>query len=241
MINLNKINNEAPELIDLSKKTAIILEKRKLAFVTAKVGAMLDFSGSMRQRYKSGEIQRAINRILPLAQSFDDDGEIDFGVFDTEADFLGTVNLKNYHNAVEEYTANRHMGRTNYADAIEKTMDYYEFKPYGLVREPKIVSSSTPVFMIFLTDGSPDSKKKAKDALIESSYMPIFWKFLSVGDESFDFLQNLDDLPNRVVDNADYKHLGNNIDAISDETLIEWLLEEFNDWITDSKLKGILN
>lgn len=241
MIDLNKINKEAPELINLSKQTSIILEKKKLTSVKAQVGIITDFSGSMRKRYKSGEIQRVINRILPLAQAFDDDGEIDFAVFDTTADFLGTINLKNYRNAVEEFTAGRHMGKTNYAEAIEKTMDYYGFKAYGLIREPRIISADIPVFMIFLTDGSPDSRKNAKSALIEASYVPIFWKFISVGDESFDFLQKLDDLKNRLVDNADYKHLGNNIDGVSDDNLIEELLEEFNDWMRDAHARGILS
>lgn len=240
MINLNKINNEAPELINLTKQTAIILEKRNLATTQAKVGFISDFSGSMRKRYKSNEIQRVINRILPLAQAFDDDGEIDFAVFDTTADFLGTINLRNYRNSVEELTTGRHMGKTNYADAMEKTMDYYGFKPYGLYNPPTIVSAETPVFMVFITDGSPDSRKKAKEMLISSSYMPIFWKFLSVGEESFDFLQKLDDLEGRVVDNADYKHLGNDIDAIPDSQLIEWLLEEFKPWLADAQAKGII-
>ena len=38
---------------------------------------VLDISASMNALYKSGVIQRVIERILGLAVSFDDDGQID--------------------------------------------------------------------------------------------------------------------------------------------------------------------
>lgn len=243
MINLNKINKEAPELLDIARTAAISLEKNKLAMARAKVGVMMDYSISMDSRYRSGEVQRVLNKVLPLALAWDDDGEIDFGVFDSSAQFLGTVNLGNYSNAVQELTSNRRMGSTNYAEAFTKTMEYYNLKPAPkkLFKKSEPVTSDIPVFMIFLTDGSPNSREAAVSALKEASHAPIFWKFISVGNESFDFLQKLDDLTGRLIDNADYKHLGNNIDDVPNDKLIDALLEEFNDWMVQAKTKGLLS
>lgn len=242
MINLNKINKEAPELLDIARTASISLEKNKLAMARAKVGVMMDYSISMTNRYNSGEVQRVLNKVLPLALAWDDDGEIDFGVFDSKADFLGTVNLGNYSNAVQNLTAGRRMGSTNYAEAFTKTMEYYNVKPAPkkMFKKAEPVSSDVPIFMIFLTDGSPNSRELAVSALKEASNAPIFWKFISVGNESFEFLQKLDDLKDRLIDNADYKHLGNNIDDVPNDQLIDALLEEFSDWMTQARTHGLL-
>lgn len=242
MINLNKINKEAPELLDISKTVSISLEKNKLAMVKAKFGVMMDYSLSMQGRYLSGEVQRVLNKVLPLALAWDDDGEIDFGVFDHKADFLGAVNLNNYRTAVKDMTANRRMGSTNYAEAFSKTLEYYNLKPTPkkLFKKAEPATSDIPVFMLFLTDGAPNSQEDAIRALKEASNAPIFWKFISVGRESFDFLQKLDDLKDRFIDNADYKHLGDSVDSIPDAQLIDWLLEEFEPWMGEARAKGLL-
>lgn len=45
--------------INLMKKTAgIVLEKKKLTGVVARVGLVLDISGSMRTLYKDGTVQK---------------------------------------------------------------------------------------------------------------------------------------------------------------------------------------
>ena len=46
---------------------------------------VLDISASMNALYKSGVIQRVIERILGLAVTFDDDGQIDLLLFGTNA------------------------------------------------------------------------------------------------------------------------------------------------------------
>lgn len=58
-------------------KVKIVLEKKKLTGVRAKVGLVLDISGSMRSLYKIGEVQEAVERIAAVASQFDDDGSLD--------------------------------------------------------------------------------------------------------------------------------------------------------------------
>ena len=46
---------------------------------------VLDISASMNALYQSGVVQRVIERMLGLAVSFDDDGQIDLLLFGTNA------------------------------------------------------------------------------------------------------------------------------------------------------------
>lgn len=71
--------------ISLKKKAAtIVLEKKKLTGVTARVGVVLDISGSMRKLYNEGVVQDVVERVLAVASQFDDDGELDVWVYDNE-------------------------------------------------------------------------------------------------------------------------------------------------------------
>ncbi len=64
--------------IDLQKKSVkIVLEKKQLTKVTARIGLVLDITGSMRQLYKNGTVQNVVERILAVADQFDDNGLLD--------------------------------------------------------------------------------------------------------------------------------------------------------------------
>ncbi|QCW50840.1 VWA domain-containing protein [Nocardioides dongxiaopingii] len=262
-ISLDKVESTAPGLVSLAKTAKISLEKRNLFGTRAKVALVMDYSGSMSREYSSGRVQNLTERILALATQLDDDGAIDFFVFDSTAAHLGEVPLDNYTGAVNRLTEGRRMGTTDYAGAFRTVRDHFGFAPPKLVqqgggekkglfgRKKKVEGAvdvalpdnlrpaSEPVFAIFLTDGAPNSKPQAVQALIEVSTAPIFWKFLSIGAESFDFLQKLDDLEQRVIDNADYKPIGS-IDALSDEALIDALLDEYAEYVTEAKRLGLL-
>jgi hypothetical protein len=259
-ISLDKVQSTAPGLVDLAKTAKVSLEKRNLFGTRAKVAVVMDYSGSMTREYREGRVQKLTERILALATQLDDDGSIDFFVFDSTAAHLGEVPLDNYAGAVDRLTQGRRMGTTDYAGAFRVVRDHFGFAPpkplvtekKGLFGRKKKVEgavdvalpdnlrpASEPVFAIFLTDGAPNSKPQAVQALIEVSTAPIFWKFLSIGRESFDFLQKLDDLEQRVIDNADYKPIGS-IDALSDEQLIDALLDEYGEYVAEAKRLGML-
>lgn len=262
-ISLDKVQSTAPGLVDLAKTARVSLEKRNLFGTRAKVAVVMDYSGSMTREYSSGRVQNLTERILALATQLDDDGAIDFFVFDSNAAYLGEVPLDNYAGAVTRLTEGRRMGTTDYAGAFHLVRDHFGFPPPQLIQQPgtekrgmfgrkkkvegavdvalpaNLQPAAEPVFAIFLTDGAPNSKPKAVQALIEVSTAPIFWKFLSIGSESFEFLQKLDDLEERVIDNADYKPIGS-IDALSDEALIEALLDEYGEYVTEAKRLGML-
>ena len=69
--------DKAPKLVNLAKKATMSLEKRQLQNLTAKVALVSDATGSMNRQYREGDVQEVVNRILPLAVSFDDDQQLD--------------------------------------------------------------------------------------------------------------------------------------------------------------------
>lgn len=218
--------------INLKKKAAtIVLEKKKLTGVSARVGVVLDISGSMRKLYNEGVVQDVVERVLAVASQFDDDGELDVWVYDnefsrlpaaTEATFMGYVEKNILSNSgVHKF------GRNDEPKVMEDVIRKYT----------KQDPSGEPVFLVFINDGG--CKPGIKKFIVESSSQPIFWQFVGIGDSNFDVLRKLDTMEGRVVDNANFFHL-DDISQVSDEKLYDQLLNEFPMWLKEAKAKGIL-
>lgn len=214
-----------------TEKVGIVLKKKGLVGEKAQVVFVLDHSGSMRQLYNNGTVQSTLERIFPIALNFDDDGDMQFYLFDTNYQELDSVNINNY----DEYTSevilkkmNRY-GQTNYAPVMNEIINQYAVKQ----------KSETPTFVIFITDGDNGDKPATKKSLIEASKYNIFWKYVGIGKTDFPFLEKLDDLKDRVVDNANYIAI-DDLNAISDDKLYEELMEEYDLWIKSARSKGIV-
>lgn len=221
-ISLTK-NIELNKKIDLRKKEiAVQLEKADISQKEARVVFVLDHSRSMAALYNNGTVQDTLERIFPLALTFDDNGEMEFYLFDTLFKELDPVNAS----TLDGYTPNVIMvkrgkyGATNYAPIIEEITDRYA------KREP----SNLPTFVVFITDGNNSDKKNAKDALSVASHYNIFWKFVGIGDEKFEFLEKLDTMSGRFIDNANFISI-NRLDCIDDRELYRRLLVEYGDWL----------
>jgi hypothetical protein len=258
-LSFSKIQEEAPELLSLAKVSRVELSKQELDGQKAKVALVLDYSLSMKSEYASGRMQRFAEKVLAIATGMDDDGNIDFFVFDTNAAHLGEISLTDYKGSVDRLTAGRRMGSTDYAGAFNAVRDHYGFARPAAVAPPAkkglfggfkkeltpTVAPATagpaevPVYAIFLTDGGPNSKADAVRALTEVSTAPIFWKFISIGREDMAFLQKLDDLTDRFIDNADYKHIGD-VEGVSDKELFKALLDEYPTYLKEARTKGLI-
>ncbi|UWX97834.1 VWA domain-containing protein [Arthrobacter zhaoxinii] len=252
-LSLDKVAEKAPSLLSLAKNASAAVDMSGLNGQTAKVALVLDFSASMHSQYRSGAMQRLAEKVLALATQFDDDGAIDFFVFDSGAAHLGEISLDDFSDGVSRLIGKRRMGTTNYAAAFLAVRDHFGFPAAlktstrkGLFGGPKkvepaagTVPADQPVYALFLTDGAPDSKPAAVKALTEVSTTPIFWKFLSIGREEMAFLQKLDDLDERFIDNADYKAVGDT-DQLSDTALFEAMLDEYPAWIAEARTKGLI-
>jgi len=218
--------------ISLKKRAAsIVLEKKNLTDVVAKVGIVLDISGSMRKLYKEGIVQEAVERVLAVASQFDDDGSLDVWVYDNEFSRLPPVTEKDFTSYVEKQilmNENIHkFGRNDEPKVMEDVIKKY------IKEEP----SDEPVFLVFINDGG--CKPGIKKFIVESSIQPIFWQFVGVGDSNFDVLRKLDTMEGRIVDNANFFHL-DDLKKVSDEELYNQLLDEFPMWLKEAKEKRVL-
>lgn len=218
------------ERIDLVKKQ---VTASGLTGQTAQVVIAMDISFSMQGMFKKGMVQNTFDRILPLAMQFDDDGSIDVWLFHDET-FNHKVpytsdNRENFVNV--EILRNYDWGGTCYSPAMNKIIEKYS----------NAGQDSPPVFVLFFTDGGCSDKKQSTDAIRKASSKGLFWKFIGMGGSKsgFEFLAKLDDLKDRTVDNADFQHV-NDLENIPDEELYKRLLEEFPDWIKESKKLGII-
>ncbi|WP_107923326.1 vWA domain-containing protein [Lysinibacillus parviboronicapiens] len=218
--------------INLKKKTAkLVLEKKNLKGVVARVGIVLDISGSMRKLYRQGVVQEAVERVLAVASQFDDDGALDVWVYDNEFSRLPAVTEKDFVGYVEREILNNvgvhKFGRNDEPLVMEDVIKKY------VNEEP----SQDPVFIVFINDGG--CKNGIKRFIVESSTKPLFWQFVGIGDSNFDVLRKLDSMEGRFIDNANFFHL-DSMETITDEHLYEQLLDEFPMWLKGAKEKRII-
>ena len=225
-----KISEGAPKLISLVKPLKVELEKRNLLDVVARVALVLDISGSMYPAYNSGTVQEVVNKILPVAVQFDDDGELDFWYYGDSCERRPSVNMKNYEQAVPE--------------KWEKLM----YKLGGGNDEPVVmmeviaeyVTSTLPAYVVFVTDGGIYKTDEIKKLLIESSYLPIFWQFVGVSGSGYGILEKFDTMSGRYVDNANFFAL-DDFRSVPNAELYSRLLNGFPAWLKLCKNNGVLD
>ncbi|WP_024645196.1 VWA domain-containing protein [Pseudomonas syringae] len=228
-----KIANAAPQLISLAKKAQISLEKARLTDTKARVGLVLDASGSMNPQYTRGHVQEVVDRLIPLAVHFDDDGALDCWAFGAKPQQLGSVTLGNF----QDFIKTDHGGWKDWElgarvndepKAMRMVIDYY-----------KKSGDKTPVYILFISDGGVHQDREITKLMTEAAKLPIFWQFVGLGGRGYGILEKLDDMGGRVVDNCNFFAL-DRLDEIPEEKLYDLLMEEFPDWLKAAKSAGIL-
>jgi len=229
-VNLSKINL-------LKNKVSIVLEKKKVPQIKAKVALVLDISGSMSRLYKNGTVQNVLDRIAAMAASFDDDGLLDMWIFDDKFTRLPAVSEKNYENYIDREILDPKNGKTR-------------GRIFGANDEPPVMrdvinfymeeqSSSEPVYVVFISDGGVHKNGEIKEIITKASSLPIFWQFVGIGRSNYGILVKLDALEGRIIDNANFFSL-DDIESISDEDLYSRLLNEFPEWLAEAGKKHII-
>jgi uncharacterized protein YegL len=208
----------------------LVLKQKNLAVTKARVVVVMDTSGSMQSDFNNGTIQAITERLLPMGLEFDDDGEIEYFIFSNDVKEISSVNINNITGFVDNTVIPKIIwGGTNYSPAIRKIT-----KVYG-IKNP----SKDPTFVIFMTDGDNWDKEEARQALIKASEYNIFWKFVGIGNASMPFLEELDNMQGRKVDNANFVQI-KNINKMKDSELYTKLLEEYGEWTAGARFAGIL-
>lgn len=248
-----RIEKEAPHLVSLVKKAGVSLEKAGLGAHRARVCLCLDISGSMHTLYKSGAVQKFAERILALGCRFDDDGEIDVFLFGANAhqpEPMGIGNNRDYiASLIKKYPLE---GDTRYGRAMQAIREYY-FQKTPATGAQQIKKADTPVYVMFVTDGSTADQPLTERLLRESSHEPIFWQFMGIGkgrkskskalsffsDSNFPFLEKLDELSGRLVDNAAFFSVEHPEEHL-DEALFDLLMEEYPEWVKLVRSHGMI-
>lgn len=221
-----KINNseDVPaELADDFIEGRKELKAAGLSKQKAQVCVLLDVSLSMQTDNqffvsddKRNKVQEALNRILALSFSLDDNQQIDIIPFGKTAYSGITVNRKNYKQATnlvwqslgfnitnpdQESLLEILSEKTNYAAALKAMRKHY-FNNDGICQKVKS-NHQLPVFALLLTDGQHNlDEEEAENQFKFSSYQNVFIKSIGLtGKEltkeqikmKFKFLDDMDD------------------------------------------------
>ena len=212
-------------LISLEKKSGFTFEGHR-----AKVAVAMDYSGSMTSLYASGAVQRILTRLMPLALRFDDNGELDVWIFSNDKDRLESMTIENFDTYVKKEIVAKgyRMGSTYYAPCIRDMLHKYFVEDKD--------TANYPTFVVFITDGENFDHAETDSVIRESSKQNMFIQFVGIGNERFSYLQKLDDLGGRPVDNTGFIKVAD-MERLDDEDLFQLLLDQYPDWLKAKNLR----
>ena len=240
--------------LEKAKKVVLnLIKETPVANVKARVVVAVDYSGSMTGLYSNGTVQTVLERILPIAMTFDDNSSLEVYKFDHRSTPIDTeITPSNYEGFVDKYVNRGDMGGTEYTPVMEDIVKRGPATKSGGVggfikslftkKKEAEDKAAIPTYVIFLTDGDCSDKEETIRYIRQTSGQPVFWQFVGIGSSQFRTLELLDTMQGRVIDNANFFAIRDTRDLVNmaDEVLLGKLLAEFPSWYKEAKEKSIV-
>jgi len=127
-----------------AEKVKFVLAKKEVKDVIATVAVDIDISGSMRSLYSHGVVQRVVEKLLPVALNFDDNGELDVYTFSNDDNYcqVASATCDNHRNFVQrEILDNPNVTKwktTDYEPVLRANLEEYGFYDVEKKEEKRI-------------------------------------------------------------------------------------------------------
>ena len=164
-------------------------------------------------------LMRKVQEFVDMPK-FDDNGELDVYTFSNNCKKINPgMTEANYENYVANYIDKQHVyGGTCYAPVIK------------MIDRDFNNNSKIPTIVFFITDGNNSDKTATDEAIRTASEHGIFYMFIGIGNEKFTYLQKLDDLTGRKVDNTGFMKI-QDLNTVSNDELFLRSLKDFIPWL----------
>lgn len=254
-----KIEEIAPYLTEYCEAANKVLRKTGLTNNNVRMAVCLDFSHSMQHLYKEGKVKRLLDKVLTLNCLYSQDEGLEVFLCGNHAYYAGSMTLKSADTFVNTITEKYKLETdTNYATAIQLIRQHYFPERNGdYIYEA--THTKKPIWVLFITDSDTLDKEITEKQMIAASYEPIFWQFIAIGHSNkemvykkgvlgwllreitgnFHFLEHLDTMEGRYVDNANYFSI-TEPDDIHESHFYNLLMTEYPLWIERIREKNML-
>jgi len=234
------------EKLSLVKRQQLDLRKREVHKVLLTKGAagerarvllVIDKTGSMQKQYRTKVVHRVVERMVPVAVQLDDDGTLEPYLYARSFARLPDLRVADLDGWPEEFL---HLGGTHGGIDYNALGNSNDEIPIMTEIVDGLRGRRTPTLVLFFTDGGFSRRREITELIRTAAHLPAFWQFVGIGRANYGLLTKLDELPDRVVDNAGFFAV-DDIDGVSDAELYQRLLSEFPDWLRAARAAGIVS
>ncbi|WP_194835009.1 VWA domain-containing protein [Nocardia sp. XZ_19_369] len=223
--------------LDMRKRAvAKVLVDQGAWGIRARVVLVIDKTGSMQKQYRNQVVHRVVQRMIPVATQLDDNGALEAYLYALSFAKLPDITVAQADEWAQTYL---HLSGTHAGIDYDRIGGRNDELPVLRDIMASLRPGDGPTLILFFTDGGFANKRDISALMREASHLPAFWQFIGLGRANYGLLRSLDELTDRIVDNAGFFAL-DDIDRVDDGELYARLLGEFPAWLRAARDAGVL-